>query len=200
MIHTKEPIGKFSERYGLDFTIPEYVCIINSESGVEQWHDGEWRPELGFVTSVGFMQGNRIDVFTRTAVLDPEFENEVKFKLDFLLASKHEFWAFNSRTEIGNLFALFGQHYEIRNLQPIEFTYRRETLFLKMVEKVIIPYPKEQFPQLAGKELIELWERFIADPKISLKPLINHNISSLLKEALLFTHKDALVRTLGGKL
>jgi hypothetical protein len=192
MIRTKRMITEYESKYGLDFTLPEFICVVNTETGNDQFIEGMWRPDMGFATCVGFFRDMRIDVFTRTAEQDPEFDSELKFWIDFLKAQHHELWAFNCTTEAGNLFALFGEHYLINEIQPQGFMYRKDTMLYKLVGHGIIRSPKEQMPLLVGREPIELWQRYLKDPKTDLNPLIEHTISMMLKEALLYKHKEVL--------
>ncbi|MCJ7768449.1 hypothetical protein MUP79_08665 [Candidatus Bathyarchaeota archaeon] len=192
MIRTKRLITDYEKKFGIDFTLPEFVCVINSETGNDQLIEGVWRPDKGFATCVGFFRDSRIEVFTRTAEHDPEFENELKFWLDFLKAQAHELWAFNSTTEAGNLFALFGEHYPINEIQPQRFMYRKDTMLMKLVGHGIIQSLRQPMPLLVGREPITLWEKYLKDPKTDLNPLIEHTISNMLKEGLLYKYKDAL--------
>lgn len=199
MIVSRLMIQNLEKEYGVSLQVPESVCIINTETGNDQFIDGEWRPDKGFVTTIGFLRDMRIMVLTRSMPNDPAFDLEVKFWFDMLQAQKYSLWAFNSTTEAGNLFAMFGMNYEINDLKP-KFPVKRDEILALLTNAGIIPELKKPIFQAIGKGTINAWQKFLENgDEENLHLLIDHNMGALLKEALLFNHKDAALRLLSSR-
>lgn len=165
--------------------------IVDNETGNDLL-SVNWRYDKADVIVAGFLYDDKIVILMKTEKDDDEFLQNVKARLDSFKKSR-EMFAYNVDMERGNYEGLFGVTYPFKEIKPFETKKGKEWLYLQLIKHNVANLKKDIEDPFAGNSIqcVNVWKEYLRSGVHNiLYDVIKHNVACLIKERLIYKHKE----------